>query len=490
MDKTKVIFRADGNSKIGLGHVIRSLALAEMVKDKFDCVFAIQNPDVEIVKQIKTICSAVIYLPACSNKADLKNELNPYLFGNEIVVLDGYLFDTDYQRHIKKMGTRLICIDDIKAYHFVAHAIINTAGTLQKSDYSVEGYTQCYLGPQYALLRSVFLNSAKKDKPAFATRKVFVNMGGADPFNDTIKTVSYLTAFEYFDEINIVTGAAFQFRNQLYNLIKQDVRIKHYSSLDALQMAQLMHKCGIAICPPSGVAFEYASIRGLLFLKQIADNQVEVKKYFIEQGLAFDFENDFTQIVSSEQKINDALHHVVDKQMAVLDGQSDQRLRRLFHRQEALLQISLRRACSDDVMITFNWANDPEVRRSSYNPNPITLEDHTNWFAKKIKAPNTFYYIVEVNSTPIGQIRFDGEDEVVISYLIDIEMRGKGLASLILEKGVETLLNDCQSIHSIIGYVKNENVASCKAFEKAGFALSSDKEIPYPDSVKYEIVIN
>ena len=32
-DKPKIYFRADGNSRMGLGHVIRSLALAEMLRD-------------------------------------------------------------------------------------------------------------------------------------------------------------------------------------------------------------------------------------------------------------------------------------------------------------------------------------------------------------------------------------------------------------------------------------------------------------------------
>ena len=38
--KPKIYIRADGNSGIGLGHVIRSLALAEMLKEDFNCIFA------------------------------------------------------------------------------------------------------------------------------------------------------------------------------------------------------------------------------------------------------------------------------------------------------------------------------------------------------------------------------------------------------------------------------------------------------------------
>jgi len=35
----KILFRADGNYKIGLGHLFRSFALIEMFKDEYECVF-------------------------------------------------------------------------------------------------------------------------------------------------------------------------------------------------------------------------------------------------------------------------------------------------------------------------------------------------------------------------------------------------------------------------------------------------------------------
>ena len=35
----KILFRADGNEEIGYGHVIRSLALADMLKENFECIF-------------------------------------------------------------------------------------------------------------------------------------------------------------------------------------------------------------------------------------------------------------------------------------------------------------------------------------------------------------------------------------------------------------------------------------------------------------------
>src|SRR5690242_18864490 len=147
MRKTKIVFRADGNSQIGLGHVVRSLALAEMLHEAFDCVFAIQAPSPDLQQQIMAVCAEIIMLPVCTKQeSNFINELDNHLTGNEIVVLDGYVFETAYQKYIKSKGCTLACIDDIYAYHFVADVIINHSGGIHKELYSVKPYTQCFLG--------------------------------------------------------------------------------------------------------------------------------------------------------------------------------------------------------------------------------------------------------------------------------------------------------------------------------------------------------
>ena len=42
--KKRILFRADANVQIGYGHFVRTLALADMLKDDFECVFYTQEP--------------------------------------------------------------------------------------------------------------------------------------------------------------------------------------------------------------------------------------------------------------------------------------------------------------------------------------------------------------------------------------------------------------------------------------------------------------
>ena len=153
--KPKIIFRADGGPTIGMGHFIRTLALAEMLKDDFYCIYATQSPTYYQINEIEGVCHERIDLPADETHFNVFIDL---LKGDEIVVLDNYYFSTEYQRAIKAKGCKLVCIDDMHDKHFVADVIVNHA-PISSSNYSATAYTKLLLGFNYALLRQDFLKS-------------------------------------------------------------------------------------------------------------------------------------------------------------------------------------------------------------------------------------------------------------------------------------------------------------------------------------------
>ena len=141
-EKRKIYFRADAGPNIGYGHYIRSLALADMLKQDFECTMFTQTPTEYQLREAEPICS-VVALPNDNSKFDVfLNHLN----GDEIVVLDNYFFTTDYQRAIKAKGCQLVCIDDLHDRHYVADLIINPAINVSPQDYSCESYTRFALG--------------------------------------------------------------------------------------------------------------------------------------------------------------------------------------------------------------------------------------------------------------------------------------------------------------------------------------------------------
>ena len=129
----------------------------------------------------------------------------------------------------------------------------------------------------------------------------------------------------------------------------------------------------------------------------------------------------------------------------------------------------IRLATMDDMKKVFELSNDDVVRKNSINQEKIKWEDHIGWFENRIKRIDEPFYIVEsLNKEFIAQVRFDKKDEIVISISVCAKFRGKGLAAKIIKKCSEILRGD-----TIVAFVKEENVASQKAFLKAGYKFSS-----------------
>src|ERR1035437_10795092 len=90
--KHRIFFRADGSSKIGLGHVVRCLALIEMLNRDFECIFLIKDADEKIKHLIERNCK-LIELRSSDFDKEVLEVLN-IVTGNDIVVLDGYCFNS------------------------------------------------------------------------------------------------------------------------------------------------------------------------------------------------------------------------------------------------------------------------------------------------------------------------------------------------------------------------------------------------------------
>ncbi|WP_299824488.1 UDP-2,4-diacetamido-2,4,6-trideoxy-beta-L-altropyranose hydrolase [uncultured Pontibacter sp.] len=484
--RTRIIFRADGNSQIGLGHVVRSLALAQMLRHDFECVFAIQAPSQELQEQIKDVCEGVIILPACHHDEErFIHELDAYIAEDVLVVLDGYNFNTAYQQSVKRKGCQLFCIDDIHSYTFVADVLLNQAGGVDAAKYKTASYTKLLLGPTYALLRTPFLEAAKSERvlPAGAVR-VFLNLGGADPQNHTLQIARELESIQSINKVEIIVGSAYQHLPELQNWLHQNPKYSLHQNLSAEQMCELMQNCVLAVTSASGVAYEYASVGGLLFILQTADNQEGLYTYLTQNGIAQKYEQ-LQESIKTDLTITFA--QAVKTQRQHFDGKSDERLLQVFHNMALATSIRMREATEDDLLLLFDWANDPEVRKHSFNPNPILLESHTRWLHTKLEDKQTKLYIAETDGEPAAHIRFELlNGKAVISYLISDGFRGKGLGHVVLQKGVAKLLQQTPELNLVEGLVQQENMASVRAFEKAGFSYGTP-DSKYPQAHRFEL---
>src|SRR6185312_5091375 len=140
----------------------------------------------------------------------------------------------------------------------------------------------------------------------------------------------------------------------------------------------------------------------------------------------------------------------------------------------SLITPSLRLATATDVLLYFEWANDPDVRKMSFDGNSIPIDAHRIWFARKLESPDVLMLVLEAPS-PVGQIRFDvANDVALIGFSLARRARGRGLGSYLLRQGCHHLLSRYPDVRTARGLVKAANIASRRAFEAAGFHVSTE----------------
>ena len=126
--------RADATTNIGTGHVMRCIALSQAWKDKGgQVVFISHCESKKLQERIIAEGFDFIYIenphphPADLDKTiETLSTMNYPSSTNDWLVVDGYHFDSMYQKKIKEAGYRLLWIDDYgHADRYYADIVLN-----------------------------------------------------------------------------------------------------------------------------------------------------------------------------------------------------------------------------------------------------------------------------------------------------------------------------------------------------------------------------
>jgi UDP-2,4-diacetamido-2,4,6-trideoxy-beta-L-altropyranose hydrolase len=286
----KIIFRADGNAQIGLGHVMRCLALSEMLGSDYDRRFAIVQPTPEVARLIQDLGIAVVALPKPPN--DLA-ALSVALDFDDVLVLDGYAFDKTYQQSCRGIVDTLVYIDDLCEPDPIADVIINHAGGAKQADYYPNNpfhyrEKQLLLGNDYALIRQPFLQAAQQYRSddhsvELPFKKIFVNLGGADPGNYSWQVVNALLLHNPNRQITLILGSANPHRNTFSQFSSANLLV--LTSLSADAMVEAIRQCDVAVVSCSTISYEVALLRRPFVGILTADNQVALAKFYVKEEL-------------------------------------------------------------------------------------------------------------------------------------------------------------------------------------------------------------
>lgn len=476
----RLVLRADGNGHIGLGHLMRLLALAEVLRPDFaELLFLTQAPNESVRALLQGAGLNLRELPGQPLGPEATETLPSLLRPTDMLVLDGYGFDYAYQTAVRPLVARLVCLDDLHAFPFAADLVLNPAGGISPAAYGLRTLgARLVSGPAYAPLRADFQRPpAAPDAPP---SQVLLCLGGADPRQLTRATTTALLALPGVAHVHAVVGAAYAAWDELRAwAATQGPRLTLHRALDAPTLAALMQRCGAAVLSPSTISYEYcAAGGGLLLLLPTADNQHDLDRFLRAEGLGLPYPTAPNVLTATEAPRLAA--QLRQAQRRYFDGQQGLRLRQEF---AALLvpaaPLRLRPVQAADSAQLLAWTNDPATRQQSFDPTPVPLARHEAWLTGQLAQPARYLLLLAeetATGTPVGLIRFalttDPEPVsavATLSYSLGAAYRGRGWAAPLLLAGTRAALAHWPQVAQVRGEVKADNLASVRAFRRAGY---------------------
>ena len=193
-----LLIRADAGVRMGTGHVMRCLGLAQAWQDdggRVVYVMAAGSPGIEDRLRNENIEVVPLAVEPGSSADALATAKAAAACGAAWIALDGYHFDASYHAVLKRSGLWLLVLDDFGALeHYWADLVLNQDPIAEEGLYvGREASTRLLLGTDYTFLRREFRRCPRPTRqiPPVAGR-LLVTLGGSDPDNVTEKVMSAL----------------------------------------------------------------------------------------------------------------------------------------------------------------------------------------------------------------------------------------------------------------------------------------------------------
>ena len=214
-DRSLLLVRADASARIGAGHVMRCLALAQAWIDAGGrAAFASHALPEALARRLADEGIALTDVNTEPGAPEDARQCVAAALARRAawVVTDGYGFDTAYHARLREAGLRVLSFDD-KGHltRYLADLVLNPNIQADEVDYRARApHTRLLLGCRYAPLRREFRAepATPRGHPPLA-RRLLLMLGGSDPHGHTGCLLEALTgpgAPEF--EITVVAGPA------------------------------------------------------------------------------------------------------------------------------------------------------------------------------------------------------------------------------------------------------------------------------------------
>jgi UDP-2,4-diacetamido-2,4,6-trideoxy-beta-L-altropyranose hydrolase len=280
VDRKVAVLRADASGLIGVGHVMRSLALGEALLDAdFDVVLASVDLPAGMRKEAHKCGITVVDLQCDAFGSD--DALATLSLNGAVLVIDGYKFERKFFGELENRAANFVVIDDnVETNAHAPSVVINQNPHATAEMYShLSGKPQLLLGLQYALLRREVREATKQSINPIA-RKVFVAMGGSDFLQLTSPIVDGLKDLDI--EICVAIGPTNSQRQQIEAIVKLIPQARVIRQADYIRE---LASSSLAILAAGSSLWEAAALGVPSIGLIVADNQSGAAQAFLNKGL-------------------------------------------------------------------------------------------------------------------------------------------------------------------------------------------------------------
>lgn len=289
-------FRVDASARIGSGHVMRCLALADGLRDVgVRSHFICRDRSRHLGDRILEAGHALSLLPPPETRyqedqrawlgvswdQDARETLDALRTAGEPawLVVDHYGIDARWERRVAGAARRILAIDDLADRAHYCDLLLDSGIGRSVSDYAerVAPTTPALIGPDFALLRGAFAErraESLRRRSAPSLKQVLVSLGGADVDNVSERVMDALDGCALPPDVHVVVvvGPLSPWRERLQERARR-LRYRCEVRADVRDMAGLMLESDLAIGAGGGSALERCVMGLPSIVVVLADNQ-------------------------------------------------------------------------------------------------------------------------------------------------------------------------------------------------------------------------
>lgn len=263
--------RADGSTAMGLGHVMRLVALAERACDLgvepcFVVGGAATARDILIGRGFAAV-------PVGEEPGGWLADVGR----DDLVIFDGYHFGVELFRSAGRRAFRVAVVDDFDGGHFPVDVLLNQ-NPVPSPHYSVNADGVVLVGPRYALVRQEFLPH-RRDRSTDTPNTLLVTMGGSDVAGLARVAAQHDGWRAYFERMLVVVGPAGDLPSCALPAGVQIVRAP-------ADVAETFAAADAAISAAGSTTWELLAMGLPTALVQVADNQRHIGPGLVREGAA------------------------------------------------------------------------------------------------------------------------------------------------------------------------------------------------------------